>query len=75
MIKFVALSTIGNLASITGNNCFGIYYDEFLPRGNTKVANAYDKLTDFIRTVERELMVVVMMGANLTTLNSDILVN
>lgn len=71
--KFVALSTVGNLASITGNGCFGIFYDEFLPRTGYPISNAYNKLTDFIRTIERTHLATVILAANMTTLNSEIL--
>ncbi len=71
--KFVGLSTVGNFASITGDGCFMIYYDEFLPRGGRPVKNAYNVLTDFIKTLERGHLLTVILSANLTTLNSDIL--
>lgn len=71
--KFVALSTVGNLASITGNGCFGIFLDEFLPRTGAPIPNSYSKLTDFIRTIERKHLATVILSANMTTLNSDIL--
>lgn len=73
IMKFVAMSTVGNLASITGNGCFGIYYDEFLKRTGRPIAKLHTKLTDFIRTVERTNLATVMLGANMTTLDSDIL--
>lgn len=71
--KFVALSTVGNLASITGNGCFGIFYDEFLPRSGYPISNSYNKITDYIRTIERKHLATVILSANMTTLNSDIL--
>ncbi len=72
--KFVPLSTVGNLASITGDGCFGIVYDEFLPREGKKIpSNAYRRIADFIKTIERGHLATIILTANMTTLNSDIL--
>lgn len=71
--KFVALSTVGNLASITGNGCFGIFYDEFLKRTGSSLTNGFRMMVDFIRTLERKHLLTVILSANATTFNSNIL--
>lgn len=73
IIKFVALSLTGNLASITGNNCAFLFFDEFLPRTKRRVPKAYFKLVDFMKTIERDDKLIVILQANATTLNSEIL--
>lgn len=72
VVKFIALSTAHNYASIKGNGCFGIVYDEFLPRSNRNQPS-YKALTDFIKTVERKNLLTVILMANATTLDSEIL--
>lgn len=72
VLKFVALSTAHNLASMKSINCFGIIYDEFLPRTN-RVKPSFKKLADFIKTAERGKLLTVILMANATTLNSEIL--
>lgn len=73
IMKFVALSTVHNLASITGSGVAFLLYDEFLPRTNRRLPRSYYKLTDFIKTLERADLLTVILQANATTLNSDIL--
>lgn len=75
VINFLALSTVHNMASITGNGCGLLIYDEFLPRTNRRLPRAYFKLADFIKTLERKNMMTVILQANATTLNSDILMH
>lgn len=72
VLKFIALSTAHNFASIKGNGCFGIIYDEFLPR-SSRTQPSFKALTDFIKTVERDKLLTVILMANATTLNSEIL--
>lgn len=72
VLKFIALSTAHNFASIKGVGCFGLIYDEFLPRSN-RVQPSYNALTDFIKTLERDKLLTVILMANATTLNSEIL--
>lgn len=72
VLKFISLSTSRNFASIKGNGCFGIIYDEFLPRAN-RIQPSYTALTDFIKTLERGKLLTVILMANATTLNSEIL--
>lgn len=73
VIKFIALSTVGNVASITGNGCWLLIYDEFLPRSTRRLPNSFHKITDFIKTIERGSSIITCLLANSTTLNSDIL--
>lgn len=75
VVKFVALSTVHNMASITGNGCGLVIYDEFLPRTNRRLPRAYFKLADFLRTLERKDLITVVLQANATTMNSDILLH
>lgn len=72
VLKFVALSTAHNFASIKGVGCFGLIYDEFLPRSN-RTQPSYNALTDFIKTLERDKLLTVILMANATTLDSEIL--
>lgn len=72
VLKFISLSTAHNFASIKGTNCFGIIYDEFLPR-SSRTQPSYVALTDFIKTVERNKLLTVILMANATTLDSEIL--
>lgn len=72
VLKFIALSTAHNFASIKGVGCFGLIYDEFLPR-SSRTQPSYNALTDFIKTLERDKLLTVILMANATTLNSEIL--
>lgn len=72
VLKFIALSTAHNFASLKGVNCFGIIYDEFLPR-TSRTQPSYNALTDFIKTLERDKLLTVILMGNATTLNSEIL--
>lgn len=72
VLKFVSLSTAHNFASIKGVGCFGLIYDEFLPR-SSRTQPSYNALTDFIKTLERDKLLTVILMANATTLNSEIL--
>lgn len=74
VLKFVALSTAHNFASIKGVGCFGLIYDEFLPR-SSRTQPSYNALTDFIKTLERNKLLTVILMANATTLDSEILNN
>lgn len=74
VLKFISLSTSHNFASIKGGNCFGIIYDEFLPR-SSRTQPSFKALTDFIKTLERDKLLTVILMANATTLNSEILNN
>ncbi len=74
IVKFVSVSTLGNLASITGDGCFCIYYDEFLKRGKRRSqSGVYRAIGDFIKTVERGNLITIIMAANMTTLDNEIL--
>lgn len=72
VILFVSLSTARNFTSISGENCFGIVYDEFLHREGGRDVNP-KALIDFIKTIERDKMATVILLANATTLKSSIL--
>ena len=72
VIKFVSLSTVHNMSSIKGNGCFGIIYDEFLPRSN-RTNPSYKALVDFVKTLERDKLLTVILIANATTYKSEIL--
>lgn len=72
VLKFVALTTTHNLASMKSIDCFGIIYDEFLPRTN-RIKPSFKRLADFIKTAERGKLLTVILMANATTLNSEIL--
>lgn len=74
VLKFISLSTAHNFASIKGSNCFGIIYDEFLPR-TSRIQPSYNALTDFIKTLERNKLLTVILMGNATTLSSEILNN
>lgn len=73
VLKFASLSTVHNMASIKGDGCFGIIFDEFLPRSN-RVKISYKALVDFIKTLERKNLLTVILLANATTYQSEILI-